>query len=48
MRAKALECDEMVRVAHDPAVARRYAKLGRQWREMADEVENKAKQKATG
>ena len=48
MRAKALECDEMVRKAHDPAVARRYGELGRQWREMADQIESKASQDATG
>ena len=31
-----------------PAVARRYAELGRQWREMADQIESKASQDATG
>jgi hypothetical protein len=48
MRAKALECDQMVRDAHEPAVARRYAELGRQWRELADQLESKAKQGVTG
>jgi hypothetical protein len=38
----------MVRKAHDPAVARRYAELGQQWRQLADQIEGKASQGATG
>jgi hypothetical protein len=47
MRAKALECDEMVWKAHDPAVARRYAAWP-EWRQLADQIEGKANQDATG
>lgn len=46
MRAKALECDEMVWKAHDPAVARRYAAWP-EWRQLADQIEGKANQDAT-
>ena len=41
MRAKALG-EEKARATQDPGVARRYAELGRQWRELADQVESKA------
>ena len=39
--------DEMVRKAHDPAMARRYAELGQQWRQLANQIEGKANQDAT-
>jgi hypothetical protein len=39
MRAKALECDEKVRATRDPGLARMYSELGRQWRELADQID---------
>jgi hypothetical protein len=39
MRAKALEFDEKVRATRDPGLARMYSELGRQWRELADQIE---------
>jgi hypothetical protein len=42
MRAKALEFDEKVRGTRDPGLARMYSELGRQWRELADQVEKQS------
>ena len=39
MHAKALECDEKVRATRDPGLARMYSELGRQWRELADQID---------
>ena len=38
-RAKAAECEQKAQEATDPEVKRNYAKLARQWRELAEQVE---------
>jgi hypothetical protein len=48
MRAKALECDEKVRATRDPGLARMYSELGRQWRELADEMTTRSWADVTG
>jgi len=39
MRAKAEACEREAGTRRDPGVAKMYAELARQWREMADQME---------
>lgn len=39
MRAKALECESKARRTQDAGVIRMYTELARQWRELADQID---------
>jgi hypothetical protein len=44
-RAKAAECFELAKRAHDPGIRRRYNDIGQQWLALAEQITREEKRK---